>query len=229
MRDELSCQAGFWNRAARGRRFSHPLNVDAFRRYVDSGAGILDYGCGWGRILGELQELGYTRLTGVDPSVEMVRRAREEHPALDIRIMEPGPLPFADSSFDCVLLFAVLTCVPTDSGQRLIADEAFRVLRPGGLLYVSDYLLQDDERNRERYVRGLELHGVHGVFELPDGAVLRHHGREHIGSLLSAFETMEWFEFQVETMNGNLARAFQCLWRRKSETEDLRSDNLIYR
>lgn len=42
----------------------------------------------------------------------------------------------SSTSVDAVLLFTVLTCVPTDDGQQAIVREAGRVLRPGGLLYI---------------------------------------------------------------------------------------------
>jgi hypothetical protein len=49
------------------------------------------------------------------------------------------------------LLFAVLTCVPDDGARRELVIELMRVPAPGGLLYISDVVLQDDERNRGRY------------------------------------------------------------------------------
>ncbi len=206
---DLSCQVEYWNGAALGKFFSHPLDEVFLKGQLAPGAAVLDYGCGWGRVLGCLAALGYTRLSGVDPSPAMLERARTECPGPDYRRLEGGRLPFDDHSFDCVLLFAVLTCVPTDSGQRQIVAEATRVLRPGGLFYVSDYLLQSDPRNLERYGRGLARYGVRGVFELTEGAVLRHHERPWLDSLFAGFAPLLWQEFPVITMNGNPARAFQ--------------------
>lgn len=42
------------------------------------------------------------------------------------------------------VLFAVLTCIPLDGEQRDLVREISRVLRPGGLLYISDLLLNRD-------------------------------------------------------------------------------------
>ncbi|MCE5270944.1 class I SAM-dependent methyltransferase [bacterium] len=206
---DLSRQVEYWNGAARGKAFSHPLDETFLERQLPVEASILDYGCGWGRILNRLAALGYTRLSGADPSPSMLERARAEHPGPDYRLLEGARLPFADRGFDCVLLFAVLTCVPTDSGQRGLVAEAARVLRPGGIFYVSDYLLQNDSRNLERYERGQARFGVRGVFELPEGAVLRHHERPWLDGLFAGFEPLLWKEFPVVTMNGNPARAFQ--------------------
>ena len=56
-------------------------------------------------------------------------------------------LPCGDQSIDAVLLFAVLTCIASDDAQKNLLREFKRVLRPGGLLVISDYPLQTDERN----------------------------------------------------------------------------------
>jgi len=51
-------------------------------------------------------------------------------------------LPFRDHSFDGVLLFTVLTCMPMESEQRGLFAEVERILRPNGLVYISDLLLK---------------------------------------------------------------------------------------
>jgi len=119
----------------------------------------------------------------------------------------------ADASVDALLLFAVLTCVPDSDAQRGIVAEIRRVLKPGGLLYLSDYCLQDDERNVTRYRDQAERFGVHGVFETNDGAVCRHHQRAWLRELLSGFEVLRERDVAVVTMNGNPAVATQFLAR----------------
>jgi hypothetical protein len=88
------------------------------------------------------------------------------------------------------------------------------VLRPGGLIYLSDLLLNDDERNRERYKRFAENYKCYGVFELPEGVAVRHHQREWIEELTSSFRQLEYEPFTVTTMNGNTSAAFQYLGRK---------------
>jgi hypothetical protein len=117
---------------------------------------------------------------------------------------------------DLLLLFAVLTCVPDDEEQRALMAEVSRLLKPGGLVYVSDVLLQEDARNRERYERGAQSHGVYGVFETGDGAVCRHHERAHLLGLIAefGFAVVEEREIAVATMNGNVANGIQILARK---------------
>src|SRR5439155_12126115 len=117
---------------------------------------------------------------------------------------------------DAVLLFAVLTSVPTNKGQRAILTETSRVLRPGGILYISDMWLQKDARNLERYVEGEKKHGVYGVFDLSEGVTVRHHEPKWIEELTNGYELQALEEIQVQTMNGHPSSAFQWFGRRSN-------------
>jgi ubiquinone/menaquinone biosynthesis C-methylase UbiE len=177
-------------------------------------AGMLDYGCGYGRTLAELSEAGYQNLVGVDFSEAMLDRARVEVANASLVRNDGHTLPFQNNCFDAVLLFAVLTCIPDSNEQRLLLAEVKRVLSPGGLLYVSDVLVNNDARNRKRYERDAERFNCYGVFELPEGVVVRHHEMEWIEDIVRPFEQLEYEAFTVTTMNGNASAAFQYLGRR---------------
>jgi SAM-dependent methyltransferase len=130
----------------------------------------------------------------------MVAMARERFPAISFaEIPSPPHLPLADLSVDAILLFAVLTCVPTDQGQRTMIEEARRVLRPGGLLYISDLWLQDDPRNIERYVRDEPKYGTYGVFDLPEGVTVRHHDPVWIERLTRGFDPVALDDINIQT------------------------------
>ncbi len=136
----------------------------------------------------------------------MIARGRAAHPDLDSRHVEPGPLPFDDASFDAALLFAVLTSIPSAEHQQALVAEVERVLVPGGLLFVSDLWMQDDDRNRARYAAGERVHGTRGVFEHPEGAAFRHPDREWLEDLRLGRETLSLRDVDVTTMNGNAGR-----------------------
>jgi SAM-dependent methyltransferase len=139
----------------------------------------------------------------------MIRRARAEHPELRFEVIEDEVLPFGDGTFDVVVLFAVLTCIPSDTGQTHLMAELRRVLRNGGLIHICDYPLQSDDRNRDRYRESADEFGTYGVFRLPDGGVVRHHDMAWIRSLTSQFAMVHLSEIPVRTMNGNAALAFR--------------------
>jgi SAM-dependent methyltransferase len=209
-----SSQISYWNRVAHEKRFSHPLRLEWLERYSNQQARILDYGCGYGRTLAELSRAGFQNLAGVDFSEAMLARARAVAPRPELVRNDGHSLPFKDDCFDAALLFAVLTCIPDGDKQRSLLAETERVLRPGGLLYLSDVLVNNDERNRERYERDAEKYKCYGVFELPEGVVVRHHSREWIAELTGSFQQLEYETFTVTTMNGNASAAFQYLGRK---------------
>ena len=214
MRD-VTLQMSYWDRVAQQKRFSHPLRLDWLECYLNSRARILDYGCGYGRTLGEMAQAGYQNVLGVDFSAAMLARCRQEFPQVRLIRNDGRTLPFQTDALDAVLLFATLTCIPQDEAQRTLIAEVKRVLRHDGLLYISDLLLNEDERNRERYERYSQIYGAFGIFELPEGAVVRHHRREWIEELTGSFTRLEHETFSVVTMNGNTSAAFQYLGRRE--------------
>ncbi len=193
-----------------GKPFGHPVNFERLSRWLTPDSRILDLGCGYGRALGLLFDRGYHNLIGFDPAAAMVALARERFPAIAFdELKSPPHVDLPDFSVDAVLLFSVLTCVVTNEGQRAIVREVQRVLRPGGLLYISDLWLQTDERNRERYLRDEPKYGTHGVFDLPEGVTVRHHDPRWIEELTREFDELALDHVEVHTMNGNPAKAFQ--------------------
>ncbi len=213
----LDRQTDYWNRVANEKEFTHPLSLDRIRPLLSDTARILDYGCGYGRSCHGLWQAGFRNTVGVDISEEMIRRGRGLYPELTLEVLRSQSLPFPDGAFDAVLLFAVLTCIPADSGQKEVLSDIFRVLRPGGILYVSDYPMQADRRNEQRYAQYEKKYGMLGVFEVAGGAIVRHHTREWVRYLLSQFQEIGTDEMTVLTMNGNPARIFQWLGRKPGE------------
>jgi len=207
-------QSEYWDRVAWDKTCTLPLPLPVLRPLLPQDARILDYGCGYGRLSGQLWESGYHRLIGVDVSAEMVRRGKQMFPHLDLRHLPGLPLPFPEGGFDLVLLAGVLTAIPEDAAQQAVMAEALRVLAPGGLLCLVDFPLQTDERNRLRYEAARGKDRPYGVFELPDGAVLRHHAQEWIAALTAPFEALHLSTFQAPTMNGHSAEAFCRLGRK---------------
>ncbi|NYI03538.1 methyltransferase domain-containing protein [Allostreptomyces psammosilenae] len=102
------------------------------RSYALLGAGpgsrVVDVGCGAGRAVAELTELG-ARAVGVDVDPRMLGTARRRWPAADFRQADAGRLPFADGSLDGYRAEKVYHVL--DAPARA-AEEARRVLAPGG-------------------------------------------------------------------------------------------------
>ncbi len=205
-------QLAYWNSEGSSKSFDHPLKLDWLAQ-LEPDARILDYGCGYGRNLGTLHQHGWRNTVGVDFSDTMVARGRRLNPHLNLETLDALPLDEPDGGFDAALLFAVLTCIPGDEDQRALVAELGRLLAPGGLLYVSDYPLQSDARNRARYEAGRGKYGVYGVWDREDGGVFRHHDPAWLAELLSGFEELRREELETVTMGGNAAQAVQILCR----------------
>jgi SAM-dependent methyltransferase len=207
----MADQSDYWDRGA-GKSFTHPLSGDflAALRVDDR---ILDYGCGYGRSLAQLTDLGFRNVVGVDFSREMIARGRREQPRLDLRHITRPSVDEPDVSFDAAMLLAVLTCIVGDDEQAAVLQEIRRLLRPGGVLFISDMPLQDDERNRARYAEGT-VHGPYGTFHTGDAGVVRHHSEDHMQSWLKGFTPISVKRIELKTMHGNPAIGTQLVARK---------------
>ena len=112
------------------------------------GKTVLDIGCGAGGITLHLVDRhGAAHATGFDveaPVIEAARRRAEERGLSDRASFvqaPPGPLPFADASFDVVFSKDALLHVPD---KDALFAEIFRVLKPGGVFAASNWMIGHD-------------------------------------------------------------------------------------
>ena len=89
---------------------------------------IVDCGCGTGRNLDWLRELGPVVGVELSPTGLAVARAHQR-PVVQGSVLD---LPLADASVDLATSFDVIYCLHDDQEQRALS-EMHRVLRPGGL------------------------------------------------------------------------------------------------
>jgi phosphatidylethanolamine/phosphatidyl-N-methylethanolamine N-methyltransferase len=105
------------------------------------GGRILEVGVGTGISLPAYSRTN--RITGVDISEPMLRKAQERVRALGLHnvealsVMDAGKLAFPDGSFDAVVAQYVITAVPDPDGAL---DEFARVLRPGGEIILVNHI-----------------------------------------------------------------------------------------
>lgn len=201
-------QKEYWNSVSSKKEFTTPFQAAEFSKYVKKDSCILDVGCGYGRTLDELYQNGYRNLTGIDFSGGMIERGKRQFPYLDLRVKEDAEIALPDASIDAVILFAVLTCIRTNAEQEQLLSEIQRVLKPRGILYVNDFLLNTDERNLARYEKFRNSSDAYGVFELPEGAVCRHHDERWIRQLLKDFSERAYERLTFTTMNGHTSNGF---------------------
>jgi trans-aconitate methyltransferase len=95
----------------------------------NSGQVILDLGCGTGTLAYELSKKGAT-VIGIDPSAEMVDKAKNSYPDLTFLVEDATKLPY-ESSFDTVFSNAVFHWI-TD--QEKLLQCVHNALKPNGAL-----------------------------------------------------------------------------------------------
>lgn len=120
-----------------------------FLKTVDFGA-LLDVGCGTGYLVRKLCDVKKAVYRGLDISPKMLAAARAKFlPSEQVKFEEgrSDALPFDDGTFD------VVTCIMSFhhySAPQKAVDEAYRVLKDGGIYFVSDvdkrnYVLTEEE------------------------------------------------------------------------------------
>jgi ubiquinone/menaquinone biosynthesis C-methylase UbiE len=106
---------------------------------LPASASVLEIGCGTGAVSRVVAgRPGVAKVVGVDPSPVFVARARELAGGDRTVEFEEGDgraLRFADDTFDAVVMHTTLCHIPRPEG---VLAEAFRTLRPGGMVAVFD-------------------------------------------------------------------------------------------
>ncbi|MBT3942087.1 MAG: class I SAM-dependent methyltransferase [Chloroflexi bacterium] len=123
------------------------MTVPVVQKHVPVTGRILDAGVGTGLVGQFLSEVGYTDLTGIDFSSEMLAQARLKNVYQVLRQMELGkPLDFATNIFDAVTCVGVLTLGHAPASSL---DEMVRVTKPGGHVI---YSMRPDYRETAGFV-----------------------------------------------------------------------------
>ena len=128
-----------------------------------TGRRVLEVGCGSGKVLASLLELGAQpeNLYGMDLLPERIAEAQQHYPDLSFQCANAEQLEFPETSFDLVLLFAVFSSILNEQMSCNVAYEVSRVLRPGGAVLWYDFRY-DNPRNSN--VRGMNKRDIETLF-----------------------------------------------------------------
>jgi ubiquinone/menaquinone biosynthesis C-methylase UbiE len=122
------------------------------------GRDVLEVACGSGPGLRYLASKARSLKAG-DFSPEVLARAKQHvSDQIELKVFDAQSMPYADASFDVVLIFEALYYVP--SADRFVS-EARRVLRPDGVLLIANANKDLYDFNRSPYSTT-----YHGVVEL---------------------------------------------------------------
>ena len=117
------------------------LKYRLFKQIVEANLGplaeraaVLDFGCGWGRIIRFfLKDLDSAKIWGIDCQAEAVDVCTQTNRWGSFRVVKPmPPTGFRPNTFDVVYCYSVFSHLSEDAHQRWL-DEFARILRPRGL------------------------------------------------------------------------------------------------
>ncbi|MEO0837496.1 MAG: class I SAM-dependent methyltransferase [Cyanobacteria bacterium J06643_5] len=171
--------------------------------YLNKGINIIEAGTGGGRILIELQKLGYSSLTGFDCEPKMVEVANQRDTSKEIQfeVQDAVNLPYKNESFGQALyLQQIMSFIPTES-QRLNAfKEAYRILKPSGTILFA--VLNFDARIRkpfyQKYLSYLMFFRkvTNSRNEIQTIPWLKHNGKPNLSALIDKSPYTYWFKIE---------------------------------
>lgn len=134
------------------------------KKYLVPGTKIFEGGCGLGEKVSALHYNGYDAY-GVDYAKETVKKINQYAPELKVKVGDVRDLPFPDDFFDGYWSLGVIEHFY--DGYEKIVSEMFRVLVPGGYLFMTVPVLSPLRRakvKRKKYPEYKESEETRGNF-----------------------------------------------------------------
>ncbi len=152
-----------------------PAEVREILRGIDlAGKTLLDIGCGAaGPAIVIAGDFPVERITGIDIEPQLIERGVKNvagaglQERIDLQLIAPGPLPFADATFDVVFSKDAMVHI---EDKLALYRETLRVLKPGGVLAVSDWLVSEDAESLPGFQRYRELSHLEFALQTAAGA-----------------------------------------------------------
>ena len=207
----------YWSGRESVRELERTLTIAG--RTLHSFASMLDFGCGCGRMLLWMEQLGRQReLHGTDIDSEAIGWCRAHVPYAHVTVNgTKPPLPFADGAIDLVFSHSVFTHLD-ERRQDAWLGELQRVTSPGGLLVLStqgEIALGEDVwgiRERLRVEGIVFIDDVFGPeYPLPDWYQCTYHAPWYVLEHWS-----QWFEIRAYVPGGALGVQDHILLERRA-------------
>jgi len=121
------------------------IRQDIIRLIPDHDVRILDLCCGTGDQLKRLSDEGFSNLTGVDLSPEMLKVAGKGNKIVNLLERDVQHTGLPGASFD-IIIISLAVHEKTARIQNKMLAEAKRLLAPGGQLILVDFSLDDQAK-----------------------------------------------------------------------------------
>jgi len=101
-------------------------------KYIQKNDKVLDIGCGNGRFypLFTQEDADYY---GIDNSKNLIIIAKNNFPEANFVVADALNLPFRENMFDMTVTLAVIHHIPSQTYRQKFFQEAWRILKPGGI------------------------------------------------------------------------------------------------
>jgi ubiquinone/menaquinone biosynthesis C-methylase UbiE len=111
---------------------------------------VLDYGCGTGHLLEQMVKIEGVNFYGLDFSADSIAATREttqNNPNLKQLVVAVDlPSAYKDASFDTITLIETIEHLQDDKLHETL-NELYRLLKPGGKLFITTPFNEDLDRN----------------------------------------------------------------------------------
>jgi ubiquinone/menaquinone biosynthesis C-methylase UbiE len=166
---------------------------------------VLEIGCGTGNYIAAVQGFTGSRCFGIDPSKGMIQQAKQKINGVTFSVCSSENLHFEVGFFDFVFSVDVIHHI-TDRARYF--SEAFRVLKPGGLLAT---LTDSDETIRKRMPLAFYFPETieHDLKRYPDIRELKQYSRK-VGFQVGSEEVVET-PYTLNNIDRFSQKAFSCL------------------
>ena|GEM_PF-707842 len=185
-----------------------------------SNSSILDYGCGWGRMLRLFYKTTpYTQLYGVDPWDISVEACKKHNLKCNFGITKwiPDSIPFGDTVFDLVYSFSVFTHISFRS-----ADAAMKIIRKridkNGLFVITIRPVEYWQLHKKSRDTGLDLEAAINEFDENGFVFIPHPAKAQFGNfdygdtVMSVdFIRKTWPEWKIVHTDLNIIDPYQIL------------------
>lgn len=135
----------YWQSALNGQMADDYRRI--FLKYLPPGGKVLEAGCGVGQVVLALRAHGYNCF-GIDYAENTIKLLNQQFPDVPFDHGDIRHLPYANNSFDGYISLGVIEHF--SEGQERMLQEAARVVKPGGWLFLSVPALNGWRRFRSK-------------------------------------------------------------------------------
>lgn len=195
-------------------KFTIPLPDENFLASLPKNIKILDAGCGYGRILCYLQNLGFQNLTGFDISPDYVSKAKKNCPRAEIFVSTFENFNSKDR-YDLILLMGVIEYILSDKEQDNFFAKISKNLSSKGYILLETFIM-DFKSNWRQYILGF-IKTLHlGRFKNSKGFECHHQSTTSLKKMLQKYFIIEYdIEKKYLTWTNNICKGHYFVLRKK--------------